>query len=558
MNLPADPAVYLTPLAILTLVASFIQIRKSETDLAKRKKEIDQKIYETLILREIGERIGYELNLSKILDTIVGSLNKLIPFSVISYALWDPGKNKIDLRFHLEETVNRGFLEEMKNQMLAKLGRNEEILETVTGTIIDEGIKDKLASLWLLPLTINEQNMGILAVANKRAGLYKGPEMEILNKILAQANRAVANLEKVLATEEEKLNTMVASMSDGVLMLDANLGLAVINPAAAGLLGLKTDKKLTILDVAESLANKLDLRTKIEESQQKNALVTFDNLTIGDKISKLLISPVKDATGKVLGTVVLFHDITVQKELEKVREEFTAMMVHELRAPLTVVRGTADMIFKNPTMTAQPQGLDLLKTMENSAGTMLSLVNDLLDVAKIEAGKFQIIKVKNNLTEIIKDRITFFGQLAQPKSIALSSDFVEQNLEAECDKERTSQVLNNLLSNAIKFTPVGGRVILSAYHINNPGEIRWRFPTNKPAVNFSGPAVLISVSDTGEGIPEEQLPELFSKFKQLKPSEKGTGLGLTIAKGIIESHGGAIFVQSQSSEGTTFYFTLPI
>ena len=557
--LPTDPIVYLTPLALLTLLTSFVQIRKNETDLTRRKKEIDQKIYETLILREIGERTGYELSLEKILDTIANSLNKLLPYSVVSYLLKAPDQTMGNLRFHVEESVNRKFLLDVKKHMLDKLPVTE-VVETVTGTIIDEATTTPVSSLWIVPLTINNRGTGVLAIASKKPGLYRGPEMEVLNKILAQANRAVSNLETVLATEGEKLNSMVTSMADGVLMLDANMSLVVINPAAVGLLGLGGDRKVTILDVAGCLSDKIDLRSKIDESVSADKLVTFENLTVGDKISRLLISPVKAEGGKVLGAVVLFHDITAQRQLERVREEFTAMMVHELRAPLTVVRGTTDMFLKNPQMSSQTQGIELLKTMESSAGTMLTLVNDLLDAAKIEAGKFQIIKIKANIADVVRDRITFFTQMANPKAITISPDTLDTSLEVEFDRDRISQVLNNLFSNAIKFTPVGGKISVSCYKINALTDVHWRYP-DQASVQAKTPAVIISISDTGTGIPTEKIGDLFSKFKQLQPSDsehKGTGLGLVIAKGIIESHDGQIFVQSKPNEGTTFYFTLPL
>lgn len=569
MVLPTDPTFYLAPLAILTLAISFLQIRQNERDLAKRQKEVDQKIYETLILREIGERIGYELNLSKILDTIVGSLNKLMPFSVVSYVLIGPTPDKASLRFHLEESVNRAFLNTIRDKMLEVLNGSapqkitpENTVENITGTIIDDSLKTTPQSLWTIPLVLNDRGVGVLAVASRNSGLYKGPEMEVLTKILAQANRAVNNLEKVLASEEEKLNSMVASMADGVLMLDANLNLLVINPAAIRLLGLENDQKITILDVASKISNVLDLRSKINESNEKGTLVTVDNLIISNNALQLLISPVKDKAKNTLGSVVLFHDITAQKELDRVREEFTAMMVHELRAPLTVVRGATDMFLRDPQLPVQPQGQELMKTMQSSASTMLTLVNDLLDAAKIEAGKFQIVKTKGNLTEIIKDRITFFNQLAQPKSITLTTELLEENLEVEFDRDRMSQVLNNLLSNAIKFTTEGGKITVSAYKVNSPGEIKWRYPDEIPSVPpMAKPMIVLAVSDTGGGIPKEKILDLFSKFKQLQPADKehkGTGLGLVIAKGIIESHGGNIFVQSHVNEGTTFYFTLPV
>ena len=164
--LPTDPTIYLTPLALLTLLASFFQIHKNEGDLLRRKKEIDQKIYETLILREIGERIGYELNLEKILDTIVNSLNKLLPYSVVSYLLVSPDQTKATLRFHLEESVNRKFLDDIRKHMLDVVPA-QGISESISGTIIDESLRDPVSSLWVVPLSIDNKGIGVLSIANK-------------------------------------------------------------------------------------------------------------------------------------------------------------------------------------------------------------------------------------------------------------------------------------------------------------------------------------------------------------------------------------------------------
>lgn len=567
MILPADPVVYLTPLALLTLIASLVQIRKNEVDLHKRRKEIEHKIYEVLVFREISERIGYELDMAKMLDTIVGSLNKLIPYSAAGYLLTTDNQTHAILRFHLEESVSRAFLDGMRVYMLDTLTKMinhgilvENIAESLTGAIVDEGQGEVVSSLWVAPLSLNNESFGVLAIASKKHGLYRGEEMEILNKILSQANKTVANLRRVIAMEQEKLNAMVAAIADGVLMLDQNLGLLVINPAAVRLLDLPADKKPTVWEIISKLSDKIDLRARIDESLAGNKLVVVENLTVGERASTLLISPVKDSKGKILGVVILFQDVTAQRELERIREEFTAMMVHELRAPLTVVRGATDMILRDRQIILQPQGQELLKSMASSASTMLSLVNDLLDAAKIEAGKFQIIKTGGDLGEIINDRLLFFSQLASQKAISLSAEQLEPNLVAMFDRDRLMQVLGNLLSNAIKFTPIEGKITVSAYHIDSPADIKWRFKDSIPNIsNLKVPAVLVSISDTGIGMNADQLSQLFSKFRQLHGgSSNGTGLGLVISKGIIESHGGSIFVQSRPNEGSTFYFTIPL
>lgn len=571
--LPTNPSLYLTPLAILTLTAAFIQVHRNSVDLKKKKKEIDKKIYESLIMREIGERIGYELNIAKILDTIVDSLDNLIPCSVIGYFLIGPN-GLVKSRLHLEESVNEQFLQTMRKYMLESLNHvsqknfgDHDITESITGTIVTPEAKDAVNSLWLTPIAINSHGVGVMAIANKRPGLYNGPEMEFLIQILNQANRAVNNLETIITSERFKLDAMVSSMADGVLMFDKDLSLTIVNPAAISLLGLSKDAKPSIFEIARILSDKLDLRSKLDESTQTDKVVTFDNLAVGGKISQLFISPVKDAKGQLLGTVVLFHDRTAEKQLEQIRDEFTAMMVHELRAPLTVVKGTTDVILRNPQLSTSDQGKQLLSTMNTSVDSMLSLVNDLLDVAKIESGKFQIISTHQNLSTIINDRVNFFSSLANNKSLTLQSQDIDPHLDLNFDRDRISQVLNNLLSNAIKFTSPGGKVLVKAYRVNSTADVRWQFSDSHVEagkINIDHPSVLVSVSDTGKGIEQNKIPELFSKFKQLHPVEQeadgevGTGLGLVIARGIIESHHGVMFVESHFGEGTTFYFTLPL
>lgn len=440
-----NPLFFLGPLVLVTLLGSLLEIKKYQGDLKKRAKELDEKLYETQILSEISQRIGYELDLKKIFETLVDSLNKVYPYTVVSYLVVTPDQKEANIRFHLDESVNRAFLDQIKKNMLDSLNSILDkkidlvnLTEDLTGKPIDEKSNAKIMSLWVVPISISGDGLGVLALTSKQRGLYKGPEMDLVNNILTNANKTIANFKIVLTTEEKKL-------------------------------------------------------------------------------------------------------ISAQKELDRVRDEFTAMMVHELRAPLTVVRGTANMFVRDPNMAVSSQGQELMKTLESSASTMLTLVNDLLDAAKIDAGKFQILKTPGNLSEIIADRVMFFTQMANPKSIVILEDIPDKNLQLNFDKERISQVLNNLLSNAVKFTPVGGKVTVTA--------------------KKSETSIEISVSDTGVGIPQDKIPDLFSKFKQLRPlgdGHDGTGLGLAIAKGIIESHGGKISVQSKVNEGTTFSFTLPL
>ena len=285
--------ILLVPLALVTLFVAFVQVRRTQVALTKHQKELESRVYESLILREIGERIGYELNITKILDTIIDSLNKLLPFSVVSYMLIDSDGSHINQKIHIEEIVNQKFLLEVRTHMLDSLNQNspkrftlDKVKETVSGGVVDESSHDQILSLWITPLTINSRGLGVLAVASRRTGLYHGPEMELLTKILTQANRAVNNLESVIAGQEHRLNALVYSLIDGIIMLDKDLNLIVINPAAAEFLSLPKGANLTIFDVVKSLSDKVDLRTKIDEAISMNQTSTIDNIILSERVSQ--------------------------------------------------------------------------------------------------------------------------------------------------------------------------------------------------------------------------------------------------------------------------------
>lgn len=535
------------PIFVLSLFVLFAirRTRESEKRLIRRDLELSRKMYELAVLKEVGERIGYSLDVGKIIDIITGSLRKLFPYTTASSAVISDGK--VVFKCDVEESVNRGFINSVKEKIfsaLAALGVGLDgvgVDEVLTGTILDDEIKPGILSYFNIPLVINGKIVGIINIASTKNGIYKEEETSLLYRITKHSADAVSRLYLVLETEKGKVVSLVSSMADGVIMTDKDTRLVVINPAAKRMLNIEKETA-TIFDVIESLTGKFDLRTRIEESMRLEKLLIHDELYIADKVLQLLVSPVKDNAGKTLGSVVIFHDITNEKQLERLREDFTAMMVHELRAPLTALRGTSDTMMRHLKELTPEKIENSLRLLRDSSTQMLGLVNDLLDVAKIEAGKFEVAAEPANLNQVITDVVTSFKSLALEKGIDLETEISPSLPEAVYfDRFRISQVLNNLLSNALKFTNVG-KITVSAKR-EGDGKI------------------LVAVADTGEGIPQEQLSSLFNKFKQLEVTSGrsfGTGLGLVISRGIIESHGGRFWVDSKVGQGSTFYFNLPV
>lgn len=536
-----------------------------------------RRMYELSILRELGERIGYSLNVQKIVDIISGSLTRLLPFSTVAYMLPLAEEGRLIFHITLEESVNKNFLNEVKERMLkafnvllSKTYSPGDVEESVAGVITDPTSDDAVKSFFNVPIVINGQPAGILTVASGKPGLYKtSEEVEILYTIVSQASEAVSKLETVLEIEKGKLNAMVASMADGVLMVDTENRLLVINPTTKQMLGLKPED-LSIFEVLAAVADKFDLRTKIEESLKKDRLVVENDIQLNNYFLQILITPVKNKKNEPLGTVVLFHDVTREKEVEKMREDFTSMMVHELRSPLTGIRSIATLLKGDKIKNEQEKYKEFVELISSNSSSMLDLVNDLLDVAKLESGKFQVFKKSSDLRAVIDQRIKSFSSLAAENKLTVKQTIAPEVPQTfQFDENKISQVLNNLLSNAIKFTGAGGKITVDAFLCLKSQDIAqaaaekkvfWQGATN--GIISPQDSVVVSVSDTGTGISRAERSKLFNKFQQLAASarseKKGTGLGLVIVKGVVEAHGGQVGCTSEEGRGTTFYITLPL
>lgn len=240
--------------------------------------------------------------------------------------------------------------------------------------------------------------------------------------------------------------------------------------------------------------------------------------------------------------LLMKKDAEKQQELQHERDDFLAMLVHELRSPLAVMKGAADLMLKEAANLSKDQIEMLLAQIRSSSIGMLKIVNDILDISKLESGKFTINKMANSISLVLHDESDYFQAMANSKQIKLSYLCEQEIPSFQFDADRIKQVLNNLISNAIKFTPENGNVSIDCKKVDNQ--------------------IKVVVSDTGEGISDQMKHKLFHKFVQLNnhqhTKERGTGLGLVISKGIIEAHGGKIWVEDNHPQGSQFIFTLPL
>jgi signal transduction histidine kinase len=234
--------------------------------------------------------------------------------------------------------------------------------------------------------------------------------------------------------------------------------------------------------------------------------------------------------------------ITELQGLNRIKDEFVGMAAHDLRSPLAVVEMYASFLLEDPQGCLTAKDREFLRVIKNQGRFMLNLINDLLDVTRIESGHLDLKVQSGDWVEFVRRNADLNGALAARRGVAIEVDVAAaESFTIPFDLNHMEQVLNNLIGNAVKFSPAGSRIVVR--------------------VCREGECVRTSVIDSGPGIPAEELAALFKPFYRgsapLPPGERSTGLGLPIARRIVEAHGGKIGVESQVGRGSTFFFTLP-
>ena len=286
-------------------------------------------------------------------------------------------------------------------------------------------------------------------------------------------------------------------------------------------------------------------------AQRKDASSIEQGLELG--ADEYLTKPI-DTEELLVRSKMLVRVKRAEAELERTKADFMAMLVHDLRSPLNGIKSVIDFFreLRDQGKTYSAEQLGLLDTAGDSAKRMLELINDILDLSKFEAGNMALDKQKIALPIILDTVSRETGLQFKQKGISIIREYGANIPDVMVDAEKVGQVVMNLLSNALKFTKGGGSVTLSTSLEK----------TTPPGTPESKTMVRVSVTDTGVGIPAEEIPQLFERYKQVstakRTKQKGTGLGLSICKLIIQSHGGIMGVESEVGKRTSFYFTLPV
>ncbi|MBL0387643.1 HAMP domain-containing protein [Tumebacillus sp. ITR2] len=356
-----------------------------------------------------------------------------------------------------------------------------------------------------------------------------------LNTLAYKLEENIDNLER----EKEQLASIITSMSDGVISADLNGAITLANPQARRMI-----RGQWLVETGDPSGKTLprDLYD-FEQSVMKNRQILLDELHWQGRVLLITMAPLYEKDGDTLrGVVAVLRDVTEERTLDKMRKDFIANVSHELRTPLAMMQGYSEALLDEFGDDPE-QRQELTQIILDETHRMRRLVNDLLDLAQLESGQFQMSEEELDMANLIRRVGRKFATVSNERGVGLDLHIDESKLPMLVygDPDRLEQVFTNLVDNAFRHTPSGGRLTLD--------------------VTADDTLIRIAVKDTGEGIPQEDLPFVFERFykvdKARTRSKGGTGLGLAITHNIVKSHHGDIVVESEVGKGTTFNVLLP-
>jgi len=528
-----------------TLRKHFTEAKKAEED----------RLYKLDVIKDLEEKIAYTTDPEKVVDEVIVSLRNFYNYSAASSMVIKDAN--IVFKIYAEEDIGLEYVGKVEEDMLSsfeklvgKLSLN--IDRKIFGRPINNGIKSTYLSSFHMPLVANNKVLAIIHLSSFSENAFT--DMKDLHSIIDSASSALTHFSQTVNSETEKLNDLINSIDDGILMIDNKNNLLTINDSAQKILGVQAN--VNFFDITAIFGENFNLENVINEVTSTKTPNFGKEIKAKDRLLNIFVNPVEN--NKVSVTL---HDVTEDKKKELQKEDLIHIMVHELRAPTTTIKDSAELIITSEDSLGADKKLKFLEIIHTQAKRVLGQIGSILDTAKLDAGKLVLQKTKGDIAKLIKEEVQNFMPQAERKSISLNFNLLNDSLPLiSFDEIRVSQVIDNLLSNSLKFTPEGGKI-----------KVELDYKVIPPVVDGTSPMgeflsldkfIVVSVSDNGVGIAPEQQKLLFSKYVQAKnTSEKvatmGTGLGLYLAKGIVEAHNGRIWVKSASGQGTTFSFTLP-
>ncbi|MCI0554352.1 MAG: ATP-binding protein [Anaerolineae bacterium] len=433
-----------------------------------------------------------------------------------------------DVYMHLDQQI-LALTEEQERLVMATLSRTR-------GLMMDPNLPHP-ESLIAIALRHESRFYGVLWAAYNQQRIFSEADIRFINTLASQAALAVTNIRLFLTVEvsRRQLEAILNSTPDPVLVTDASNRMILANPAAGHVFGV-TIRRGERPDVERTIQVKALNELLLASTAERRSA----EIRMPDGKTYLAMASAMTADGRTIGRVCILRDVTQLKEIDTLKSDFVATVSHDLRSPLTLMRGYATMLEMAGALNEQQKSY--AKMIVQGVDNMAKLVNNLLDLGRIDFGVG--LQVESIPVLDILERVTGSLQMhAKQKHISLGVEIPKDMPHAiEADQSLLHQAIYNLVENALKYTPDGGEVMIE--------------------LQTSASALTFAVQDSGIGIPKSDLPRLFEKFyrgtNREALAQRGTGLGLAIVKSIAERHGGKVWVESELGKGSTFHLQVPL
>lgn len=496
---------------------------------------LQSQVDEMTTLAQLGRNIAGSLDLDGVLSSVVDAAVSLTHAEEGSLLLIDDRTGELYMR------AARNFKEEFVRTF--RLPVQDTLAGTAIRTcqpvLVDEQTPQKIKTSYLvhslvyMPLIVKDRSIGVLGVDNRRINTpFKERDVKLLATLAEYAVLAIENarLYSHAIQERQKLETVITHIQDGVVVVDKEQRLVLVNEVAANSFNLPTSGYIG--QSYRQYFPQPELKELVESSTGRLA----NRVEVSIEDGRVFSARIAIIPG--VGRAITLHDITYLKKLDHIKSDFVSTVSHDLRSPLTAILGYTELIERvGPLNEIQ---IDFLNRVQVSVHNITSLVDDLLNLGRIEAG-FDSRKEKVALDQLIRFSTDNFARRISEKGLTLSMDMPNNFPIVFGNPVQLRQVVDNLIDNAIKYSNQNGSI-----------HIRCAVEENQ---------VIFQVTDSGIGIPNMDLPYVFDKFyraSNVSVDQPGTGLGLAIVKSIVENHQGRIWVESTPNQGSTFTVVFPL
>lgn len=559
--------------------------RDLEVRIAERTAELGQANQDLLIERDrvtvlyrIASELVSSLELERVLSRALALINQAVGVKQGSIMLLDTETGHLVYRAALgrKEPLPRGgkITHFRRGVGLAGWVLDHDEPAIITGVDedarweVDPGKKGASQSVMAVPLSTEDMILGVMLLFHPQPNYFTPEHLRLVEAAATQVTVAVKNydLYRLVRDQAERLGkalqekraeagknmAILESIADGVVVTDVNRQVTVINQAALEMLGLPNWAPIG-RDVSwvyhafppQALETVLEAMTTLSagpvgplsEHLMAQGILERDGLVL-----QAHFAPVIAGEGEFWGVVTILRDITREREIAQAKSEFVSIVAHELRTPMTSIKGYTDLVLGGAAGDVNETQKNFLGVVKSNADRLAALVADLLDLSRIETGRVVMKPESLKLGPVIDEVVTSLRSLVEECQVTVDTQIPTGLPPVNADRDRVVQILTNLIGNACLYTPAGGSVAIS--------------------IRRTDGMLQTNVSDTGIGIPPDQMDRIFERFERgdhdLVRQRSGTGLGLPIAKSIVEMHGGRIWVDSKVNRGSTFNFTLPI